>query len=93
MKGIVALRVGRRSFEHIDVEETSTAEEGLYFVDTVDDPGLSWVRPEPRGIASVYSYSIREAYIIVEHGGDIEGFRRNFTILRLTPTTKICTKF
>ena len=29
------------SSEHIDVEETSTTEEGLHLVYTVDDPALS----------------------------------------------------
>ena len=81
------------SSEHINVEETSIVEEGLHLVDTVDDPAPSWVGPEPRGIFSVYSYRRRKAYTVVEHGSDMEGFCRNFTILRPTPTERICTEF
>ena len=81
------------SSEHVDAEETNVVEEGVNLVDTVDDPALAWVGEEPRGIASIYSYSRRQDYNVVEHGGDQEGFQRNFTILRPTPNARICLEF
>ena len=62
------------SSEHVDAEETSVAEEGANLVDTVDDHALAWAEAEPRGITSIYSYSRRHAYTVIEHGGDQEGF-------------------
>ena len=81
------------SSEHIDIEETSTTDEGVHLVDTIDDPSLSWVGPEPRGIASISRYTSREACTIVEYGDTQEGLRQNFTILRPTLTTRICSEF
>ena len=78
------------SSKHIDTEETSTTEESMNLVDTVDDPTLDWVGAEPRGIASVYSYTGRQAYTVVEYGGVHEGFQRNFKIMRLTRDARIC---
>ena len=48
-----------------DIEETSTAEETITLVDTVDDPTLDWVGADPHGIASVYSLHSRQAYTVV----------------------------
>ena len=62
------------SSEHIDTEETSTAEESMNLVDTVDDPTLDWVGAEPRGIASIYSYTGRQAYTVVEYAAARRGF-------------------
>ena len=76
-----------------DVEETSTAEETINLVDTVDDPTLDWVGAEPRGIALIYRFSSRQAYTVVEYGGGQEGFRRNFKIMRPTRDARICSEF
>ena len=81
------------SSEHIDTEGTSTAEERINLVNTVDDPTLDWVGAKPRGIASIYSYTGRKAYTVVEYGGDQEGFRRNFKIMRPTQDARICSEF
>ena len=47
------------SSEHMDTEGTSATEESINLVDTVGDPTLDWVGAEPRGIASIYSYTGR----------------------------------
>ena len=46
----------------MDTEGTSTTEESVNLVDTVDNPALDWVRAKPRGIASIYSYTGRKTY-------------------------------
>ena len=81
------------SSEHIDIEGTNTAEESINLVDTVDDPTLDWVGAEPRGIASIYSYTGKQAYTVVEYGSGQEGFRRNFKIMRPTQDARICSEF
>ena len=76
-----------------DVEDTSTTEETITLVDTVDDLTLDWVGVELRGIASVYSHRSRQAYTVVEYGGSQEGFQRNFKIMRPARDARICSKF
>ena len=76
-----------------DAEETSTTDESINLVDTVDNPTLDWVGTEPRGIASIYSYTGKQAYTIVEYGGDQEGFQRNFKIMRPTRNARIFSEF
>ena len=76
-----------------DVEETSTAEETITLVNTVDNPTLDWVSAEPRGIASIYNLSNRQAYNIVEYDGSQEGFQRNFRIMRSSRDARICLEF
>ena len=63
------------SSEHIDTEGTSTTEESINLVNTVDDPTLDWVGTDPRGITSIYSYTGRKAYMVVKYGGGHEGFK------------------
>ena len=50
----------------------------MNLVDTVDDPTLDWVGAEPRGIASIYSYTGRQAYTFVEYGDAQEGVSEKF---------------
>ena len=81
------------SSERNDTEETRTTEESMNMVDTVDNSTLDWIGAEPRGIASIYSFSSRQAYTIIEYGGGQEGFRRNFKIIRPTRDARICSEF
>ena len=81
------------SSEHVDNEETSVAEEGTNLVDTIDDPALDWVDAEPQGIASTFCHPGRQAYTVVEYGGEHEGFQRKFKIMRPTPDARICSEF
>ena len=81
------------SSKHVDSEEPNLVEKGANLVETIDDTALNWVGEEPRGIASLFSHTRRQAYIVVEYGGDQEGFQLNFKIMRPMHATRICSEF
>ncbi|MCI56918.1 hypothetical protein A2U01_0078169, partial [Trifolium medium] len=60
-------------------------------VDTITDPQLAWVGPEPRGIASVITSTAGGTYTIVEDVG--EGQEQNWDIYCPTAGKCVCSEF
>ncbi|MCI49189.1 hypothetical protein A2U01_0070432, partial [Trifolium medium] len=60
-------------------------------VDTITDPRLAWVRPEPRGIASVITPTASGTYTIVEDVG--EGQEHNWDVYCPTAGKRVCSEF
>ncbi|MCI69523.1 hypothetical protein A2U01_0090785, partial [Trifolium medium] len=60
-------------------------------VDIITDPRLDWVRPEPRGIASVITPTARGVYTIVEDTE--EGQEQNWDVYCPTVGKRVCSEF
>ncbi|MCH90891.1 hypothetical protein A2U01_0011814, partial [Trifolium medium] len=52
------------------MSDTKEIVENGRLVDTIDDPELDWVRPEPRGIASVLTPETPNLHTLVDERGD-----------------------
>ncbi|MCI91744.1 hypothetical protein A2U01_0113039, partial [Trifolium medium] len=56
-------------------------------VDTITDPELDWVGPEPKGIASVITLIALGVYTIVEEDWEV---MQNLEVHCPQPTQRIC---